>query len=358
MKKYKKINDKPTKKRPIKAVVLCSIAFVLTLSLGYWAGSFFANRDEKQLINNILPIRENNFNYKFIDPLLGYEFHGAKNFLEDRILEGKINDYINTQYENNSANGIGVYFRNLSNNKWASVNGDVQYHPGSMMKVLIMIAYFRESQLNPPILYGNLLYDQKTAQESTSLNFSQPTNLVVGQSYTKRYLLEDMIENSDNGAENLLIDNVNRKILDDAYTDLNIQNPDTMQGDYTISASQYAAFLRILYNATYLTEANSEQVLSIMSKSTFTTGISAGVPQGIQVAQKYGERVDSDTTNKNVAAIELNNCGIIYADAYPYELCIMTKKNYSDSTDEQTLSGELKDISSLVYTYVSTGADK
>jgi len=207
-----------------------------------------------------------------------------------------------------------------------------------------MMAYFREAELNPPILNSTLLYNNAVNQQVNSLAFDLPTNLKVGTYYPINQLMQSMIANSDNGAETLLIDNVDHTILDQAYIDLGIRSPDTVTGDYTLSPAQYINFLRILYNATYLSERYSEISLSLMSQSTYHDGISAGVPQGTEVAQKYGERVDASSTT--IQAIELHDCGIVYAPNDPYALCIMTKGN-----DLTKLTSILKGISSLVYNY-------
>lgn len=317
----------------------------MSLGLGIYLGYVHTLNWVQRVVDTIHPIRENNFNYKFIFPLLGYDFADTKQFFENHALETKLNDYIQSQYQDKSAQSISVYFRNLTNINWAGINQDIQYHPGSILKVLIMIGYFREAELDPRILQRTFVYSKKTDQEANSLKFSSNTNLIVGQNYTVEYLIKDMISNSDNGAETLLVDNVDHTILNAAYSDLNISNPESVSGDYTISASQYGAFLRVLYNSTYLTEQYSEKALSIMSQSEYKDGIIAGLPAGVAVAQKYGERLD-DSSNVAIV-IELHNCGVVYAKS-PYAICIMTKGNNINK-----LTAVIKNISSIVYEYVS-----
>ena len=328
------------------------IAAAAASAISYKIGYARSEDQTRQLVSGILPTRENNFNYKFIFPLLGYSFGNARYLLEDHSLENQINNYIQNQYPENKTDSISVYYRNFLTNQWSGVNADVQYHPGSIMKVLIMVGYYRQSHLDPTVLQKTLLYNKEVSQQTNGVNFSLPSNLIVGKSYTVEQLIEAMIENSDNGAETLLLNNIDHKILNDVYNDLNIKNPDEVS-DFTISPTQYAAFLRILYNATYLSDVESEKALSIMSQSTFHDGIATGVPAGIATAQKYGERVDSDTSG-NVQAIEFHNCGIIYAPSNPYELCIMTKAAYDGKgqADAQRLAGVIKDISRIVYSYV------
>jgi beta-lactamase class A len=329
-------------------VILLSTVLILVLALaaGYFIGRAKTLSWTNTVVNSIHPVRENNFNYKFIYPLLGYDFGNAKGFFEDKVLESKINNYIQSEYKNNNAQSISIYFRSFPGSGWAGVNQDVQYHPGSMLKVIIMMGYFRESELNQNVFNKTLLYDAATQQQANGLDFALPSSLKVGQSYKVEDLIKAMIANSDNGAETLLLNNIDRSILNDAYNDLGIKNPDSVTGDYTISASQYTSFLRILYNSTYLEDQDSEEALNIMSQSTYKDGLSAGVPSGITVAQKYGERVDG--ADKDIQAVELHDCGIIYSPN-PYALCVMTK-----GTDVAKLTDAIKNISAITYGYVTS----
>jgi len=340
-------------KQYIKNILIYIIVAVTFLAVGYFFTHQYDLSQTKKIIATIVPVRENNFDYKFIYPLLTYNLSQALPFLENKTLTNKINDYVQLQYKNNSAQTIGVYYRNLLTNGWAGINQDVKFHPGSMMKVMIMMAYYRESQLDPAIMQKEFNYSKDINQVLVQQSYATPSSLVVGQSYNTKYLIEKMIEDSDNGAEVLLYNNVNVNILNDVYRDLSLPIPDETNQNYTISARQYTAFLRILYNSTYLAELNSEEALSIMSKSTYNDGIYAGVPSNIVVAEKYGERVDTDSSGKNISSVELSNCGIVYATS-PYTLCVMTK----GQNDPKNLASIIKDISGIVYNYVSLGANK
>src|SRR6185437_13516132 len=90
---------------------------------------------------------------------------------------------------------------------------------------------------------------------------------------------------------------------------------------------------------TYLSPEMSEKALKLLSQTTFTSGIVAGVPKNIPVAHKFGERAyDTDATK------ELHDCGIVYFPNHPYMLCIMTK-----GTDFGSLATVLKTISQKTY---------
>ena len=129
-----------------------------------------------------------------------------------------------------------------------------------------------------------------------------------------------MIKSSDNNATLLLYQFLGFDKTAETYKDLGL-NPPQVDTDYQVSARQYATFFRILYNATYLSQSQSEKALSLLAEVDFKDGLVAGVPAGVVVAHKFGERhYDGD-----VAVEQLHDCGIIYKQKHPYILCVMTR---------------------------------
>jgi beta-lactamase class A len=153
-----------------------------------------------------------------------------------------------------------------------------------------------------------------------------------------------MIKYSDNNAEQLLADHLSTigqlEVLSTLFADFGIKK-DTMLDDTTVGS--YSLFLRVLYNATYLDRDYSEQLLSLLTQGDFTKGIEAGVPNGILVAQKFGDARIPNEQGEQVGA-ELQNCGIVYYPSHPYILCIMTK-----GSNIPVLEATIAGISQIVY---------
>jgi len=57
-----------------------ALIFIAAVVLGYAYGRIQTLNWAKSTITSIRPVRENNFNYSFIYPLLGYDFGNAKAF--------------------------------------------------------------------------------------------------------------------------------------------------------------------------------------------------------------------------------------------------------------------------------------
>ncbi|MBI2064727.1 MAG: serine hydrolase [Candidatus Yanofskybacteria bacterium] len=283
------------------------------------------------------PVREKQEHYTFINPLLFY------NNPSDAEEYSRLIREINRIISDSESEKISVYYRDLNKGKWFGVNEDEEYNPASMLKVVVMIGYLKEAENNPAILAKRIKYSVEADSLIGTIPYDRGTSLVLNKSYVAQDLIEKMIIESDNGATYALLANMNTDLLNNIYIDLGLGNPAEKGRDYAISSKNYISFFRLLYNATYINRTMSEKALSILARSDFAGGLVAGVPDSITVAHKFGESVLTDQGN-NINAIELHDCGIIYAPQKPYMLCIMTR-----GRDLDDLSQIIKSISKVVY---------
>ena len=198
-----------------------------------------------------------------------------------------------------------------------------------------------QQENNPEILRNKLTYKRKLVIDIIQ-NILPDKELEIGKSYSVNELIYRMIAFSDNEAYNLLRINMHIEWVRNMFKDIGIFVPDVRDNKDLISAREYGFFFRILFNASYLNHAMSEKALKILTKTTFKTGIVAGVPPYVNVAHKFAEK--KDATNQ---MIQLHDCGIIYYKNAPYVLCIMTYGN-----DFADLLDIIKNISSIVYNEV------
>jgi beta-lactamase class A len=297
----------------------------------------WAKQSSKSLI---YPIRENTTAYTFIKPLLAVGNDSDTPSVKYQSLYRKVTSFISDNSDPNGA--TSVYFSDLNAGGKFVIDENREYEPASLLKVVIMIAYLKQAETNAGLLNQGLTYQPTIARQIESVPFESPTKLVVGQSYPVETLIKDMIADSDNGAMNLLLDNIDDAYLSKVYTDLGLQGP---QGgsDYQISAKSYSLFFRILYNATYLSDDMSEKALSILSQASFADGITAPLPKDMVVAHKFGEHVIG--SGDQVTGFELHDCGIVYFPGKPYLLCVMTHGSSLASVEKM-----IQGISGLVYT--------
>ena len=115
-----------------------------------------------------------------------------------------------------------------------------------------------------------------------------------------------------------------------------------------ITTKEISYFFRVLYNGTYLNQEFSDAALSLLNDSDYKNGLVAGVPSGVNVAHKFGQKTYYSLDNpKQVLKRELHDCGIIYHEKNPYLLCVMTKSVSPIPDIESTI----KKISAAVYQF-------
>ncbi|MES2203463.1 MAG: serine hydrolase [Patescibacteria group bacterium] len=273
--------------------------------------------------------------YTYISPILFCNLNNLPQN-EDAVLVSLIKKYLAKTPDIDA----GVYYLNPTMGKWAGVNENESFSPASMLKVPIMTALLRSSEIRPGLLSRQVYYNG--AQDDNAQESIKPEVPLQPGSYTVSELIHSMIVYSDNNATRLLTKQLTPTEFDSIYTDLGIAAPSQNGPVDFMSPKTFALFLRVLYNGTYLSRENSERALSEMAQSAFLPGLRAGVPAGTTVAAKFGERLAAH------APTELHDCGIVYLKDSTYMLCVMTR-----GTDESALATEISSISKLVYDYVT-----
>lgn len=276
--------------------------------------------------------------YTFINPLLECsgprEIFGDWEFLPFREM---IETFVKDAVKKKRASHVSIYFRDLTNGPVFGMNMEERFSPASLLKVPLMIAYLKMAESQPALLKKELAYDGNQ-DLNRAKSFKGSRAIEPGKRYTVEELIRMMIVYSDNNAMRLLFTHMDQGFREEVYRDLGIVDR-TGTGDYILSVEEYAFCFRVLFNATYLNREMSEQALRYLAQPDFPFGIIGGVPPGIIVAQKYGERVRDKINDK-----ELHDCGIVYYPNMPYLLCVMTK-----GEDYRVLAEMTKDLSAMFY---------
>jgi len=327
-------------------IIPCSLALGAAVSFAITKNQFL--KSERALLDQVRPVHIQNNKYQYINPLIGYSIPDVGEFSEFKPLEAKINAYITSAKQNKQATEVSVYFRDLNLGRWTGINENEQYDPASMLKVVIMIAYYKEAQTNPGILDQKITYTKDLSGLITLVPNQASSTLEVNKQYSIEQLIEAMIVNSDNGAKNALLADLDSNSLNEVFTDLGVQVPPD-NSPYTISAKAYTLFFRVLYNSTYLNEVYSEKALELLNQTQYKDGLVAGLPKGTDISHKFGEHVETDSLG-TVTNIELHDCGIVFHPDKPYVLCVMTR-----GTDLKALTQTIQGISKQVYESVDSG---
>jgi beta-lactamase class A len=278
------------------------------------------------------------------NPLLACD--GASQVLSDPEI-GSFQQSVETFLKARAGEKTSVYFRELNDGAWFSVGDAEQYIPASLRKVPLMMALLKQAEKETGLLQRRVPF-ARGDDDSARQNFKPSRGLVPGASYSVQDLIYRMIVYSDNNAFTLLTKIVDPGELMRVYSNLRMLDPQNVNSDNFLSVQTYESFFRVLYNCSYLSREASDWALEVLSKSEFSTGLVAGVPAGVKVAHKFGEKSDDPG-----GAVQLHDCGIVYYPQHPYLLCVMSKGQNFDS-----LSSGIAGVSRLVYQGVDAQARK
>ena len=308
-----------------------------SLFLGLLSGHYFWPRVSRGVI-----VRDMDSQYNLINPILTCEVAPEDTtFPELSSLRTGLKDIANKAKSERKLESVDVYFRGLQSGRWIEFGDQDNYAPASLLKVLTAIAHLRLEEINPGHLKQVVQYTEQTDIGGLENNVEETSQIKLGQWYTIRELLERLLAYSDNQSNNLLIDNVDSTELAETYSNLGISMSDSAPA--VLNPKTYSLLFRVLYNATYLSRANSEEILQMMTKSNFRDGLVAGLPDKLPVAHKFGARTLAREENTE-SRVELHDCGIVYYPEHPYFLCVMTR-----GYDYNDLGGVIAEVSRAAY---------
>ena len=326
--------------------ILVVVFFATGLLIGYFGNSFL----EKPV--SITPIRDPDTGYSFVNPILYTEVSESLSFPKYSPLQDALSAYVAATEKNRQATYASIYFQDMNSSSWIGVNPTEKYDPASMLKVATFIALLRATEVTPAIASEKIIIPASVVVPNSSNQAYYPPADPIrsGNTYTMQELMNNLIIQSDDGADSVLINFLGDAPISTVFTDLHIPLPGSSTG---VSPQQYSHLFRVLYNSTYLTSADSEQALKLLSETTFTLGLVAGVPTGTVVAHKFGESLFPPISENTIwpeassSASDipgLSDCGIVYYPNHPYFLCVMTQ-----GTDFPTLAGVIKGASSVTW---------
>lgn len=307
--------------------------FYLLTFLGviFWliVGFFLGKSSTKQIISWFL----------YTNPVLDYDVSSSITDNKNVNLEQDLQEYLELKKWKNKTTHISVYFRNLNNWNRFGINEKEEFSPASLMKLPLLISYYKLAEEAPNILKEKLLYIPDPEEQKITQNIRPEKTLNPYQEYNVKDLLDRMILYSDNRSSILLENSIDFELYKKSFTDIGINFPEFKDGMFenNINIVEYASFFRVLYNASYLNRSDSEYILDLLSNITFDRWLTKGVPENTVVSHKFGERIINWEK-------QLHDCWIIYYPNHPYLLCVMTR-----GWDWEVLENIIMDISKKIY---------
>ena len=192
---------------------------------------------------------------------------------------------------------FSIYIKNKSTNQEYLYNAEKEYYSASLFKIIVAQATFTK------VKNGTLALDNKVALMSE--DFSSGTGTIqsssVGTEFTLDYVLDRLLKDSDNTAQNMLLRYVSNAGLNEEFTSLPPNNSFLSQN--IASPKEVSEFINILY----------PEVLQKMEQTSFDNRITAGLAEDIIFSHKIGNWNDT-----------WHDCGVAKKDEKEVIVCVMS----------------------------------
>src|ERR1700690_3860775 len=161
----------------------------------------------------------------------------------------KVNALIENTLKSGDVSAVSVYFRDLNNGNWFGIREHDKFSPKSLLKVPLMIAYFKWAESNPLVLRKTLISTGK-GQETGLRRDDQVKNLETGKAYSVNDLIFKMIAHDDAEAYGLLYANLPSSRLEKIFNDLYVEYDPHKQED-TLSLNPLPPSSRVFSTPPY-----------------------------------------------------------------------------------------------------------
>lgn len=232
------------------------------------------------------------------------------------------------------------------------INPVLRFHAASMMKVPIMIELYRQAhesrlKLDDTTVVTNRfrsIVDGSPYELSATEDSDGDVYKAIGQPLSYRQLCESMMTVSSNLAANVLIETLGARQIRITSNSLGAGGIEVLRGvedqkafdrgmNNTTDASSLAVLFWKLGTGQVVSSEASAEMVEILKRQKFNTGIPAGVPPGTIVAHKTG----------SITRIR-HDGGIVYAPK-PYVLVVLVR-GIQESAKSDAL---IADISKRVF---------
>ena len=248
----------------------------------------------------------------------------------DRIINFQpLRDYFD-KYEADS--NISIYFEYLSTGANIAIHKDAEFYPASLLKVPVAMTVAKKIEKGEWKWTNELVLLSTDKDDKFGTLYKEPAN----STHTIEDIVRRSLSDSDNTAHFILVRNLEMEEMRDVYDHMGLGG--FLETEGSLSAKRYSVMVRALYAGSYISDENSQKLLTYLTQSPFDYYIQSGLSQDVPFAHKIG--VDAD---KKVYL----DSGIVYAHNRPYILTVMTKDK-----DEQKAKELMKDVSEKAYHYI------
>lgn len=309
-------------------MILCGISLLLNALL-------FVNRPESRKPHTFE--KQSSFRKNRLDSSEQFPFLSKRIFVEnqnDILLNFLPLRYALQKYVASATDErIGLYFEYLPSGASIGVNEKMEIESASLLKIPVVMAMYYLIETNQ-IARDEVIELKK---DQLSQKFGSLWKRGAGAKITAIEAIRYALTESDNTATRALLSLLPDDAIKTVFDSIDIPFLSD-HGIVRVSPKNYTSVLRSLYLSSFLKEESSNEILDLLTQSTFDDQIRAGVPQPIKVAHKIGVYDELSA---------YSDCGIVFLPSRPYSLCII---GYGDKA---RMGEHMRTISLMIYQYVT-----
>lgn len=230
-----------------------------------------------------------------------------------------------------------AYYDQATETSW-SCRGERWFHAASTIKVAVLVGLFAaveegrfrlDDRLHVRNRFPSVL-DGTAYAIASSRDADGEVHAAIGKLMRVGRLAENMIATSSNLATNLLLDLVGVEAARRAVERLGVGGVELVRGvedeaaheagiDNRVTANGLIGVFRRIEERRAVSPEASDEMLAILHKQAFRSGIPAGIPEGARSEARFAHKTGETST-------VTHDAGLVYLpDRQPYALAILTE---------------------------------
>jgi beta-lactamase class A len=253
-----------------------------------------------------------------VAPEAPYQFLTATDPVLERVvrtaLDGRLDHY-------------SVVVKELTQGTGVAINADRAFYAASLFKLGVMYEAYRQAEAGQLPLDKELTVTREALADD--LGTLEKVQLEVGDRLTVGRLIELMVIFSDNTSSVLLRDALDRQTIDRTMRGLGLRSTSVATPELPTTAADMAILGEAIATGRGVSQPASKEMTQMLLKQSVRGRIPAGIPAGIEVANKTGTWEDVG-----------HDVAIVYAPSGTYVIAVLSDLTVRDDLIAQ-LSGRV-----------------
>lgn len=222
------------------------------------------------------------------------------------------------------------YFYNPLTGEKLTHNESDLFYAASMYKTPIALATYKEIEAGLIAEDKELTYTSFDASGGTGIiNISAP-----GSKYTVKYVVERLLKDSDNTAQNMLLRTLNPETVQESFSLAD------SKGEYyrnnVANVNTAAKVFENLLFSDYISDEHKSYLINVMTSTSFDDRIHSGLREDLVFSHKIGSWGETGSWH---------DCGIVTDGSKKAVVCLMSRSTtYSDFLEGSRLVGEFVNL--------------